>query len=93
MDVIENASYHKLLLMYKGELRPEELLASLKDGSLDSATIGYGVANWHLYNGRRRDAGKMLQDIVERNTAQWAAFGYIAAEAELARMMKSGDSK
>jgi tetratricopeptide (TPR) repeat protein len=93
MDVIENASYHKLLLVYKGESKPEELLASLKDGSLDSATVGYGIANWHLYNGRRREAEKMLEDIVERNAAQWAAFGYIAAEAELARMIKSDDSK
>ena len=52
---------------------------------LDAATIGYGVANWHLYNGRRAEALKLLGEIVEQNATQWAAFGYIAAEAELAR--------
>jgi tetratricopeptide (TPR) repeat protein len=86
MDVFENGSYHKLLLMYKGETTADGLLASAKAGGLDGATIGYGVANWHLYNGRADDARKILQDIVEQNATQWAAFGYIAAEADLARL-------
>jgi tetratricopeptide (TPR) repeat protein len=86
MDVIENTSYHRLLLMYKGDLTPEALLAEAKPGGLDAVTIGYGVANWHLYNGRRDEALKLLREIVERHDGQWAAFGYIAAEAELARL-------
>ena len=85
MDVFENGSYHKLLLMYKGEAAP---LSSVKAGGLDGATVGYGVANWHLYNGRSAEARKILDDIVEQNATQWAAFGYIASEAELARMRK-----
>ncbi len=85
MDVFENTSYHKLLLMYRGEIKPETLLESVKPGGLDAATIGYGVANWHLYNGRREVARKLLQEIVEKNPSQWAAFGYIAAEAEVAK--------
>ena len=56
MDVFENTSYHKLLLMYKGETAADALLTAVKAGGLDGATIGYGVANWHLYNGRRADA-------------------------------------
>lgn len=88
MDVFENGSYHKLLLMYKGETSPDALLASVKAGGLDSATVGYGVANWHLYNGRREAAQKILRDIVEQNANQWAAFGYIASEAELARQRR-----
>ena len=86
MDVFENGSYHKLLLMYKGEIAEDTLLDLAKTGGLDAATIGYGVANWHLYNGRRAEALKLLGEIVEQNATQWAAFGYIAAEAELARM-------
>ena len=86
MDVIENGSYHRLLLMYKGEQTADALLATVKAGGLDGATIGYGVANWHLYNGRRAEAERLLQDIVESNAAQWAAFGYIAAEADYARL-------
>jgi tetratricopeptide (TPR) repeat protein len=83
MDIIENSSYHELLLMYKGEKTAERLLSG---SGLDGATKGYGVANWHLYNGRKDEARKILTEIVETNAAQWAAFGYVAAEADLARM-------
>jgi hypothetical protein len=89
MDVFENGSYHKLLLMYKGETTADGLLASVKAGGLAAATIGYGGANWHLYNGRRADAARLFQEIVEKNAAQWAAFGYIAAEADLERNLKT----
>lgn len=85
MDVFENGSYHKLLLMYKGETTAEALMESVKAGGLDGATIGYGVANWHLYNGRAAEALTILTQIVDNNATQWASFGYLAAEAELAR--------
>lgn len=82
MDVIENQSYHRLLLMYRGEITPDHLLAA-SESDLDRATIGYGIGNWFLYNG---DAAR-ARELFERVTAsgEWAAFGYIAAEAELAR--------
>lgn len=87
MPVIENGSYHKLLLMYKGETDADALLAASKAEALDAVTIGYGVANWHLYNGRRDRAREILSGIVEQNaTTQWAGFGYIASEADLARL-------
>ena len=77
MDVIENTAYHKLLLMYRGEIAPEELLKE------NDAAIHYGVANWFLYNGERDRAMTLFQEIVREK--EWAAFGTIAAEAELAR--------
>jgi hypothetical protein len=42
------------------------------------------VGNWYLVNGDTQ----MAQQIFERVLAgrSWSAFGYIAAEAELARM-------
>jgi tetratricopeptide (TPR) repeat protein len=83
MDIIENSSYHDLLMMYKAGKTAESLMSG---SGLDGATKGYGVANWHLYNGRTDEARKILTEIVETNAAQWAAFGYVAAEAELARM-------
>jgi tetratricopeptide (TPR) repeat protein len=86
MEVFENGSYHRLLLMYRGEVSPESLMEAVKKGGLDGATIGYGVANWHLYNGRKDRAREILQQIVEANATQRASFGYLAAEAELARM-------
>ena len=52
---------------------------------LDAVTMGYGVGNWHFYNGQRDQAMAIFRRIVDEQPAQWAAFGYIAAEAELAR--------
>jgi len=87
MPVIENGSYHKLLLMYKGATGPDALLAASKTEALDAVTIGYGVANWHFYNRRKDIARQVLTAIVEQHAStQWPAFGYIAAEADLARM-------
>jgi len=85
MDVIENRSYHQLLLMYKGEKTPEELrrMQTEGDDGIDFATVGYGIANWHLVNRRPVQAEAIMREIVAGE--QWAAFGYLAAEAELYR--------
>jgi len=82
LPVIENGSYLRLLLMYKGQLAPDSLL-SPGMGSVEEVTLAYGVGNWHLYNGRPEQALAIFRKILE--SPQWAAFGYIAAEAELAR--------
>jgi tetratricopeptide (TPR) repeat protein len=83
LEVLENKAYWNRLLMYKGEKRPEELLGP-KDDPVDLATYGYGVANWHLYNGESGRAREIFEKVVAG--PQWNAFGYIAAEVELARM-------
>ena len=87
MAVIENASYHRLLMMYKGETDPAVLLAASRAEGLDAVTIGYGIANWHLYNGRKEEARTILTEITDKyGSTQWAGFGYVAAEADLARL-------
>lgn len=83
MDILENDSYHRRLLMYKGLLPADSLLRPDTTDALAVATQGYGVANWHLYNGRPAAADSLFRLIV--NGDYWPAFGYIAAEAELAR--------
>jgi len=82
MDVIENLSYHKLLLMYAGEIAPEELLRE-KGGGNDPATIGYGVGNWYMYNGQAKKAEETFRTVLKGS--RWDSFGHIASEAELAR--------
>ena len=86
MNVIENDTYHRLLLLYKGELPVDSVLTVGPSGemSVTDATGAYGVGNWHLYNGRRADAERVFRRILAGG--QWGAFGYIAAEADLARM-------
>lgn len=88
MQIIENDAYHRRLLMYKGEVAPQELLdlraVDDPDQALAIATQGYGVGNWYLVEGDEERARDIFQRIVEGTS--WAAFGYIAAEADLARM-------
>ncbi|MHA1203168.1 MAG: hypothetical protein ACTSQ4_11705 [Candidatus Heimdallarchaeaceae archaeon] len=85
MNIIENHYYHKILLMYKGEITPEELLAIAKEeGELANAAIGYAVGNWFYYNGEMERATKILEQVVSLDN--WATFGYIAAEADLKRI-------
>ena len=63
MDIIENRSYHELLLLYKGELDPVDLFDGEAD-AVDDASIGYGLGNWHFYNGRRGMARKVFLGVV-----------------------------
>lgn len=87
MNIIENDAYFKRLMMYKGALDPDSLLSVSPDDpdpDLAIATQGYGVGNWYLCNGDTTQAVEVFRKVVEGK--HWAAFGYIAAEAELARL-------
>jgi tetratricopeptide (TPR) repeat protein len=95
MDIIENFAYHKLLLLFKGELSLDEVLqrqdpASPVGAAIDDATLGYGIGAWHLVNGQLEEAYEVFHAIVEGET--WPAFGHIAAEAELAGFVVQADS-
>jgi Flp pilus assembly protein TadD len=82
MEIIENSAYHQLCLLYKGKLVEADLIE--EGSSSANAAVAYGVANWHLANGDTEGGTEMLEEIVAGDG--WAAFGYIAAEADLARM-------
>lgn len=83
MKVVENRAYLNRLLMYKGVYSPEDLLRT-GGGAVDLATYGFAVGQEYLLRGEK-DKARL---VFERVTAgpQWPAFGYIGAEAELARM-------
>jgi tetratricopeptide (TPR) repeat protein len=82
MRILENDAYHRRLLMYMGLLTADELMPAQTDDPVQLATYGYGLGNWYLYGGDRFTAESLFRRILEG--ANWAAFGYIAAEAELA---------
>ena len=85
MDIVENQSYHQLMMLYKGELPADSVLApTAQIASSGAGAVAYGVGNWHQYNGRQAEAEAVYRRIM--GSGQWASFGYIAAEAELARM-------
>lgn len=86
MDVIENTSYYRLLLMYKGLLPVDTLLEETlkQEGSAASHSVLYGVGNWYLYNGKRNEAVEVYRKMLA--TDQWTSFGYIAAEVDMKRI-------
>lgn len=84
MEILENGSYHRRLLMYKGLEKPEALLDTSKADALTIATQGYGVGNWYYVNGDRERARAIFEKVVAGSS--WSAFGYIAAEADLQHM-------
>lgn len=84
IEIIENDAYLNLLLVFKGVFDANRFIES-GDDPLQNVTIGYGIGNWHYINGRQDRAYEIWQDIYDGGN--WPAFGYIAAEAELARNM------
>jgi hypothetical protein len=83
-DVIESGSYLDMLRIYAGA---GDAGAPMDPESLEGATQGYGLGNWYFYNGNPARAREIFTGIIGARS-QWAAFGYIAAEADLARMQE-----
>jgi hypothetical protein len=93
MEILENHAYHLRLLLYRGQLPPDSLLREAGwdrragragDEALQVATYGYGLGTWYQVHGDPLRARARFEDVLD--TGYWPAFGYIAAEAELARM-------
>lgn len=85
-EMIENDSYFNRILMYQGEIEPTELLSVQPgvDQSLIIATQGYGLGNYYLTAGDTTRALEIFAEVLSGNN--WAAFGYIAAEADSHRL-------
>lgn len=87
MDIVENDSYYLRLQMYKGMLPPDDLLKVSGDNpdvDLALATQGYGVGNWYLCEGDTARAVEIFRQVTSGK--HFAAFGFIAAEADLQRL-------
>jgi len=84
MDVIENQTYHRLLRLFKGDVEIAELSGGERDElGIDDATLGYGIGMYHHLQGEPDRAREIFRRITE--STNWAAFGHIAAEVELAK--------
>ena len=85
LDIIENQDYYTLIQLYQGRVSEADILKMLQttDKALSNASLGYGYGNWLWYNGRQQEARQVFTQIAKGSS--WAAFGYIAAEAELRR--------
>ena len=79
-DPGENLSYKMRVLMYKGLIKPEDMMhfegAEFPD--LEIATQGYGVSNYYYLNGDIEKSNEVLEKILTIKSF-WSAFGFLAA--------------
>ena len=87
-EIIENESYYQLMRLYKQGISPAALDETMRSGigTPSNASLAYGVANWFLYTGDTSRAIAAFNQIIRSD--QWASFGFIAAEADLARLIR-----
>ena len=81
MDIIENEVYHVLCLLYKKCLEPDDLIDG-KYSHLSNEALAYGISAWSLNNRDTTTAVQLMEEVLEGGN--WASFGYIASEVELA---------
>lgn len=84
ITLLENDGYLALIRLFRGDVDVAAVLPPTPEGAMDVAnsTAAFGVGMWHRLNGREAEATALFRRIVAGG--QWAAFGSLAAEAELA---------
>ena len=86
LHVTENQAYYDLLRLFRGDV-PVTALPEQTGESAQAAAYRYGIASWYLLEGDTTRADALLRDLL--GGTDWAAFGYIAAEAELERAART----
>ena len=84
LAVQENEAYYRTLLFYKGARTEAQVLTDDAFKENTGVTVGYGLANFHLAEGRADKACALMRRLVQ-DDAHWNAFGFIGAEADLTR--------
>lgn len=86
MDTNREHPYFKRVMVYKGELSPDEVLDISKpatDWNGFDITVGYGIGNWYRFSGDSATADSIHGKILE--TPFWNAWAYVVTDREAAR--------
>ena len=81
-EMIENDGYFDLLLLFRGDRKLDQVMPE-GTAQLSDVTRAYGVAQWLSLQGQQAKADALLSGILD--SRQWAAFAFIAAEADSQR--------
>lgn len=84
MDIIENLSYHKMCLFFKGKVSEEELLHA-KLGNSSSDVLVYGLGNWYLYEKQDTLKAKATYEKLLEKGSKYS-FAYLVAESDYKRL-------
>ncbi len=82
-SVAPDYPYLRRLRLYRGEIAPEALIGAQDTVGTARATLAYGLGNWYFLRGDTARAFAAFREAI-RDTSGRPAFGYIAAESELA---------
>jgi len=79
-------NYARRLMLYRGEIGPDEVMTPGDTTDVAVATTSYGIGNWYLVRGDTVRARSWF----ERSVASggWPGFGFIVSEAELRRLRR-----
>ena len=77
-------AYEKRIALYRGRLKPDDVVARADTASAVRATLTHGVGQWSLNRGDTASARRWFERSLA--TDAWPSFGFIAAEVELARL-------
>ncbi len=90
LDIIENGAYWRVLRVAKGEMTEAQALGEGAEGvegaGTDRATLLHGLGALALVRGDIAGAAGRFRECVQ--AGPWPAFGFIAAETELARLSR-----
>ena len=81
-----NIAYAQRLRLYRGEIKPEEVITAADTGDIAIATLSYGVGNWYLVRGDTAQARSWFERAIK--SGGWPAFGFIMSEVELRRLRR-----
>lgn len=77
-------AYARRLKLYRGEIKPDEVMTPADTADIQVATLSYGVGNWYLLGGDIAHAREWFRRSVQ--SGGWPAFGFIMSEIELRRL-------
>lgn len=86
IDASPEYSYYKRVRLYKGLVDARDILDMDKpaeDWTGGDITTGYGVANWHKFNGDEEMAQAIYDKILQ--TPYWSAWAYVVTDREQSR--------
>jgi len=86
MEAGDNEDYYRRLLMYKGLVKPEDVLPAdlASQPALDVITLGFGLSNYYWYNNEPEKSNEVIDLILKTGDEGecWFAFGYLAAKVD-----------
>lgn len=79
---IDNA-YARRLKLYRGQLDADAVITAADSADVQTATLAYGIGNWHLVRGDTARARTWFERSIR--SGGWPGFGFILSEVELRR--------